>query len=58
MNNYNNNFDDIPPHVAMMDEQLLLTAAAPEDAPMGLPGRYYSDRAYFEHECLTVLRGG
>lgn len=38
--------------------QLAETAALPDDAPMGLSGRYYVDEAYFEHECETVLRNG
>jgi phenylpropionate dioxygenase-like ring-hydroxylating dioxygenase large terminal subunit len=58
MNNHHDNFTDKPPHVTRMSGQLLETAAAPEGAPMGLSGRYYSDQAYFEHECATTLRNG
>lgn len=58
MNNYHDNFTDKPQHVIQMNEQLAETAAAPEGAPMGLSGRYYSDQAYFEYECSTTLRNG
>ena len=41
-----------------MRQQLAEIAAAPADAPMGLPGRFYVDDAFFRHECETVLRRG
>jgi len=33
-------------------------AAAPADAPVGLPGVHYTDPVFFAHECATVLRAG
>lgn len=33
-------------------------AAASAGAPRGLPGRFYTDPAFFEHECQTILRRG
>ncbi|MEM9269183.1 MAG: aromatic ring-hydroxylating dioxygenase subunit alpha, partial [Pseudomonadota bacterium] len=37
-------------------EGLQRTAGAPEDAPMGLAGIYYTDPEYFAHEEATLLR--
>ena len=45
-------------HVAEMRQTLAACAAAPDDAPVGLPGYFYYDPAFFEHECNTILRHG
>lgn len=45
-------------HLAGLREELATTAAAPADAPRGLPGRFYADPALFEHECHSLLRTG
>lgn len=37
---------------------LAACADAPADAPLGLPGRFYTSPAFFEHECATLLRTG
>ena len=58
MNNHIDNFANPFPHVALMRDELMETAAAPNDAPLGLPGKFYTDPAYFEHECATTLRNG
>ncbi|WP_246107333.1 aromatic ring-hydroxylating oxygenase subunit alpha [Puniceibacterium confluentis] len=39
-----------------MRQTLAECAAADADAPQGLPGRFYTDPAFFDHECDTVLR--
>ncbi len=44
--------------LSQMRADLAQIAAAPADAPLGLPGRFYTDPDFFEHECATVLRGG
>lgn len=44
--------------VANMRETLAGCAAAPFDAPVGLPGYFYHDAAFFDHECQTLLRRG
>jgi len=56
MNNHQNNFVEKPAHIIKMNEQLHQTAEAPDGAPMGLPGMFYADQSYFEHECATTLR--
>lgn len=33
-------------------------AALPADQPFGLPGRFYTSRAWFDRECDTLLREG
>ena len=33
-------------------------AAAPDDAPIGLPGYFYTDSSFYSFECQTVLRRG
>jgi phenylpropionate dioxygenase-like ring-hydroxylating dioxygenase large terminal subunit len=33
-------------------------AAAPDDAPIGLPGYFYTDPSFYSFECQTVLRRG
>ncbi|QIE47470.1 aromatic ring-hydroxylating dioxygenase subunit alpha [Pseudohalocynthiibacter aestuariivivens] len=38
--------------------ELAACAAAPPDAPRGLPGQAYVDPGFFAHECATVLRRG
>jgi len=45
-------------HLMAMRAELDQCAASPVEAPMGLPGKFYTDPAYFEHECATVLRQG
>ncbi|MEM9147309.1 MAG: aromatic ring-hydroxylating dioxygenase subunit alpha [Pseudomonadota bacterium] len=45
-------------HLATMRRDLARIAAAPDEAPVGPPGRFYTDNAYFAHECATVLRRG
>lgn len=47
-----------PNHVDDMRQTLADCAAAPADAPRGLPGPFYHDPAFFAHECDTVLRHG
>jgi phenylpropionate dioxygenase-like ring-hydroxylating dioxygenase large terminal subunit len=39
-------------------DQLQTAAARPENAPIGMPGAFYTDATQFEHECKTVLRRG
>lgn len=58
MNSHIDNFANPFPHVAEMRDALLEIAAAPDNAPEGLPGKFYTDSAYFEHECATTLRDG
>ncbi|MFD2739966.1 aromatic ring-hydroxylating dioxygenase subunit alpha [Sulfitobacter aestuarii] len=41
-----------------MREALEDCAAAPAEAPRGLPGHFYNDPAFFEHESNTVLHRG
>ena len=51
--------DLLPPtHLAQMHQEMAECAAAPEDAPIGLPGRFYVEEAFFQHECATLLRRG
>ena len=38
--------------------ELQTLAALAADRPMGMPGAFYTDPAYFAHECETVLRSG
>lgn len=44
--------------LAQMRQDLAGCAATPDAAPQGLPGRFYSDANFFDHECRTVLRRG
>lgn len=44
--------------LASLRRRLADCAAAPADAPRGLPGQSYVDPALFEHECATVLKRG
>lgn len=44
--------------VNAMRRELAILSVAPDDAPYGLPGRFYTDEAYFRYECATVLRRG
>lgn len=46
------------PRVDAIRADLARIAALPADAPEGPPGRFYTDPAYFEYECETVLRQG
>ncbi len=41
-----------------MRRTLAERAKAPVDAPQGLPGIFYNDSAFFDHECKTLLRRG
>lgn len=52
--------DRAAPEDSLTDLRQILAecAAAPVDAPVGLPGRHYTDPAFFAHECNTVLRAG
>jgi len=45
-------------NVQSLRSQLTTIAAAPAEAPQGLPGQFYSNQRYFEHECATILRAG
>lgn len=45
-------------HVADMRAELQRIAALPADAPRGLPGAFYTDPAFFDYECQTILRQG
>jgi len=45
-------------HVEKMRHELALTAQAPATAPKSLPGYFYTDQDYFEHECTTLLKRG
>jgi phenylpropionate dioxygenase-like ring-hydroxylating dioxygenase large terminal subunit len=58
MSNHHNNLINKSPRIAQMKDELRVTASAPDDSPMGLPGRFYSDQDYFEHECQTTLAAG
>ncbi|WP_420860978.1 aromatic ring-hydroxylating oxygenase subunit alpha [Algirhabdus cladophorae] len=42
--------------IEQMRHVLAQTAAAPDDAPVGLPGHFYTDPSFFNFECQTVLR--
>jgi phenylpropionate dioxygenase-like ring-hydroxylating dioxygenase large terminal subunit len=41
-----------------MRKTLAGCAAAPVGAPIGLPGHFYNDAAFFDHECQTILHRG
>ncbi|MEM7268065.1 MAG: aromatic ring-hydroxylating dioxygenase subunit alpha [Pseudomonadota bacterium] len=41
-----------------MREELATLAAAPDDAPLGPPGRFYTDADWFAHERTGLLRQG
>ena len=45
-------------HLQDLRAELAQTAAAPDDAPRSLPGRFYTDQTLFEHECKGVLQDG
>ncbi|MEM9044924.1 MAG: aromatic ring-hydroxylating dioxygenase subunit alpha [Pseudomonadota bacterium] len=45
-----------PSTVTRMIKEMAECAAAPSDAPVSLPGRFYVDEAFFEYECQTLLR--
>jgi phenylpropionate dioxygenase-like ring-hydroxylating dioxygenase large terminal subunit len=45
-------------YITPFRKQLATIAAAPADAPQGLPGSFYADQYYFEYECKTLLRKG
>ncbi|SPH27323.1 2-halobenzoate 1,2-dioxygenase large subunit [Ascidiaceihabitans donghaensis] len=44
--------------VSEMRQTLADCAASPDGAPQGLPGYFYNDPAFFDHECRTFLRDG
>ncbi len=44
--------------IADMRAELQRIAALPSDAPQGLPGQFYTDPAFFDYECQTILRQG
>ncbi len=44
--------------VAEISRTLQELAALPADRPMGMPGRFYTDPKWFEHESANVLRQG
>ncbi len=46
------------PRVEAMRQELAQIASAPANAARGLPGSFYIDQEYFEHECNTVLKNG
>lgn len=44
--------------LATLTAQVAEIAAAPAEAPQGLPGAFYTDPGWFAHEAATVLRAG
>lgn len=44
--------------VGSMRSELAEAAQAPDNAPKGLPGRFYTDEPFFQHEFDTLLRQG
>ncbi len=58
MKTQENNLFEISPRVEAMNKQLTALASAPANAPNGLPGTFYADQTYFEHECATTLKNG
>jgi len=44
--------------VSELRRDLASIAAAPDDAPVGPPGVFYTSEAFFEHERATLLRRG
>ena len=51
-------FRSVATHIQSFKEELAGIAAAPADGPKGLPGRFYADEDYFQHEWDNVLRNG
>ena len=51
-------FRSVANHIQEFREELANVAAAPADGPKGLPGRFYADEQYFQHEWDNVLRNG
>lgn len=49
---------EIASTVDAMRAELGRIANAPQDAPIGPPGRFYTDPDWFAYECQTVLRRG
>ena len=47
-------FRTVANHIQGFREELASIAAAPADAPQGLPGPFYADEQYFQHERKTV----
>jgi len=58
MNEHSATFAADTNRLADMRRDLAECAAAPADAPWGLPGRAYGDPNMFRHECATVLWRG
>ncbi len=58
MNDQSNNLNIMASRVEAMKQELSTIASAPTNAPQGLPGYFYTDQSYFEHECTTVLKQG
>ncbi len=58
MNDQTANIGARTPHLVDLRRDLAECAAAPADAPRGLPGRSYVDPSLFQRECDTVLRRG
>lgn len=58
MNEHVSNLLPTMPHVQQMRDKLAHIATVPDDAPQSLPGKFYTDPAYFDHEVATVLHSG
>jgi len=58
MKTQESNLFQLPPRIEAMNEQLAVAAAAPDDAPIGLPGHFYADQTYFDYERTTTLKNG
>ncbi|MEM8652492.1 MAG: aromatic ring-hydroxylating dioxygenase subunit alpha [Pseudomonadota bacterium] len=46
------------PVVSSMLQELAEIASAPDNAPMGLPGPFYTNAEFYGHECAGLLRQG
>lgn len=58
MNEQAGNLESSAGHLSFLRRELAARAAAPADAPRGLPGQHYHDVGFFHHECATILRRG
>lgn len=58
MNDHSNTLNIAASSVEAMNKELAVLAYAPQNAALGLSGSFYTDQAYFEHECATVLKKG
>ncbi len=56
MNNQASSSNSLTTNIDAMRSKLNMTASAPADAPWGLPGNFYTDQAFFEYECATLLK--